>query len=104
MFHFGQFHLSALPLSLCTLALEDYNELFVTLSGDNGCGVVKAFAANELAAFSASNLAGVRAPTVTPHHTRTMACAFTLHFSCGIETPALCRHRVFTHDLPPFFF
>jgi hypothetical protein len=94
---------AARGIALCPLALEDYDELFVTLTGDNGSGVVKAFANDELAAFSTSDLAGVRTPTVTPHHTRTMSCAFPPHFSCGFETPALCRRRVVTHDLPPFF-
>jgi hypothetical protein len=56
-------------------ALEDYNELFVTLTGDNGCGVVKAFANDELAAASTSDLPGVRSPTETPHHQRIMSCA-----------------------------
>ena len=85
---------AARGIALCPLALEDYDELFVKLTGDNGCGVVKAFANDELAAFSTSDLAGVRTPTVTPHHTRTMSCAFPPHFSCGFETPALCRRRV----------
>jgi len=57
--------------ALCPLAPEDIDEPFVTLAGDNGSGVVKAFANDELAAFSA----GVRTPTATPHQ-RTMSCAF----------------------------
>lgn len=69
-------------ITLCPLALEDYDELFVRLTGDNGKGVVKAFADDELAAFSTSDLAGVRHPhrNDSPH---TMAHAFPLLFCYG---------------------
>jgi len=64
---------------------EDYDEPFVTLTGDNGSGVVKAFANDELEAFKRAD------PHRTPSpHTCYVLC-LPIHSCCGFETPVMCR-------------
>ena len=88
--------------NLCPPALEDYNELFVTLTGDNGCGVVT-IANDELAAASTSGPAW----RALPHRNSSIPTYHVLRHptrsSCGFETPALCRRCVLCMTHVTFF-